>query len=299
MAIGESSANPVAKLQLVRTNGQELQTLFCVSRSSSWIANVQWAPDSPYVAFDTLGTSGQAVGIEILDLTTARLSHVLVGDYAPQAWLDATRLYVATPPGNAGIVPGDLYLLDTGKGPNQQASNLTHIASFNAACGSFAPGADGMHIFTTSCTRVMLDNCQSGYGLQGSDTLSMQPATGGRATTIYSSRSQAIVAMHAVNSQTLLLHVENSAGDLSQDGLWKINAGGGSLTRLTTEPGQRCEDLEDQAANWPQVSSNAQSYALRVNGALMVGSLNGGTPATFATMKVGEGILDLVGLVTI
>ena len=96
------------------------------------------------------------------------------------------------------------------------------------------------------------------------------------------------------------MYIENTGGDFSQNGLWKINTDGSGLTRLTMAPGQRCADRE-YAVEWPQIISNGQSYALRTNEtgneSLMVGSLNSGVPRMFETMSIGEGILNLVGMV--
>jgi hypothetical protein len=121
---------------------------------------------------------------------------------------------------------------------------------------------------------------------------------GGSARTIYSSQTQAIMTFHTVNAQTLLLYIENTQGDLSQNGLWKININGSGLTRLTTAGGQLCADL-GYTATLPQIISNGQFYALRANESLMAGSLNGGTPTTFETLSINKGTLNLVGMVMI
>ena len=120
--------------------------------------------------------------------------------------------------------------------------------------------------------------------------------------TIYSSQAQAIVTIHAVSSPTLLMYIENTNNALDQNGLWKLKTVGSGLTRLTTVPGQKYGDLE-LPAQWPQIVSNSQSYALRISQdqnqvpatALMVGTLNGGTPTTFASVKLEDGIMFLVG----
>jgi WD40 repeat protein len=285
-----------ARLQLVRTDGQGLQTLFCASMNE--IGSIQWSPDSQHVAFTALASGGQDTAIYVLDLATGRLEQTVVGNYAPLAWLDNTRLYVTQGQHYLNISLGslqNLYLLDTSKGGNQQLGSLTRVASANAICGSFEQSSDGTQVFSSSCTPVEPDNCR-GYALQGPSTLSALPAAGGTARTIYSSQSHATAALHPVSSQTLLMYIENTGGDFSQNGLWKINTDGSGLTRLTTAAGQRCADLE-YAVEWPQIISNGQSYALRTNESLMVGSLNGGVPRTFETMSISEGILILVGMV--
>lgn len=287
-----------ARLQLVRTDGQELQTLFCYPPDGAIGSSIQWSPDSQHVTFTGLASGGQETAIYVLDLATARLEQVVVGSYTPQSWLDTTRLYITQGQhyDNTSLSSRQtLDLLDTSKGEDQQPGSLTRIASANAICGSFEQSSDGAHVFTGSCTPVSLDNCRA-YALQGPSTLSALPATGGTARTIYSSQSHALVALHAVSSQTLLMSIENTEGDFSQNGLWKINTDGSGLTRLTTAAGQRCAELA-YAVEWPQIISDGQSYALRTNESLMVGSLHGGVPKTFETMSLSEGMLILVGMV--
>src|SRR5258707_4641623 len=175
--------------------------------------------------------------------------------------------------------------------------SLTRITSANAICGSSEQSSDATQVFSSPGTPVEPDNCR-GYALQGPSTLSTLPAAGGTARTIYSSQSHAIAALHPVSSQTLLMYIENTGGDFSQNGLWKINTDGSGLTRLTTAAGQRCADRE-YAVEWPQIISNGQSYALRTyetaNESLMVGSLNGGGPTSFETRSIIEGIVNMVG----
>ncbi|HLZ56112.1 MAG TPA: hypothetical protein VKR06_04125, partial [Ktedonosporobacter sp.] len=270
----------IARLQIIRTDGTQVQTLTCAT-STDW-GTPLWSPDQRHIAFSTLG-GNEAIATDILDLTTGRMEQIPAVDYIPQAWLDATRLYVERLNG----IP-ELSLLDISKGQNQQPGNFIHIASINTPCGAFEPAANATQLYTTSCTQVTLNNCQGGNGLQGPSTISVQPATGGKATTVYNSPSHAIFTLHVVNQQTILFYIDNSAGDLSQNGLWKINTNGSGLTRLTTEPGLRCFDPYPQYG--PQIASNSQSYAQLTSDftsgpsqAIQVGSISGGTPTTIAT----------------
>lgn len=205
----------------------------------------------------------------------------------PEAWLDTTRLYVAPGPITP---PTDLYLLNTSKGENQQSTSLAHITSLNQApCGTFEPDQDTTQLYISSCMQVTLDNCQSSQGLQGPSMISSLPGAGGQARTIYRDPSHAIIEIHIVNAQTILFYIDNSAGDLSQNGLWKINTNGSGLTRLNTVAGERC--FVPYAAYSPEIVSNSQSYAQSVTTftstgpqqAIQVGSLAGGAPTTIAT----------------
>jgi hypothetical protein len=264
--------------------------------------NLQWSLDSRQVAFRGPPLNGLAGTIHILDLESAQDQQVLTGTYVPYAWLDDTHLYVAQAQ-NSDLFfsPFKLYLLDTSKGEHQSPGNLTFIASAPMFCGSFQKSSDGTQLLASNCSPVQPAGCR-GFATQGPSTLSSMPATGGPARTIYSSQSLAIMALHPFNSQILLLYIENTYGDLSQNGLWKINSDGSGLTPLTSAAGQECGDLGYTAA-FPQIISNGQSYALRVTDpssgieSLLVGSINGGTPKTFETKGILDGTLSLVGMV--
>jgi hypothetical protein len=87
------------------------------------------------------------------------------------------------------------------------------------------------------------------------------PATGGTARTVYSSSSRAVTAIYAASASTLLLYVETTAGNLSQNGLWKINPDGSGLIRLLAISTLPCQYT---VSGYPetQISSNSQTYAL-------------------------------------
>ncbi len=79
-------------IQLVRMDGQGLQTLYC-GNDFGWM---QWSPDNKYVAFVDSGTP--AATFKLLNTTTGTIqttprdsNHMLA---APQAWLDPTHLLV-------------------------------------------------------------------------------------------------------------------------------------------------------------------------------------------------------------
>lgn len=287
------------KVQLIRADGQMLQTLFCAPASE--IGTIRWSPDSQHVAFAVSAPNGRVATIQVLDLTTAQQEVFTASNYRPYAWLDKTRLYIIQPQGNLLTSPQHLSLLDTSQGNTQQLVRFMPIASANALCGAFENSTDGTHLFTSSCTSVDGNGCR-GPATQGPSTLSVGPAAGGSARTIYHSQDQAIMALHPVSSQTLLMYIENTSGNLSQNGLWKINADGSGLTRLTTVVGRQCDDL-GYPVLYPQIISGDQYYALRMvdstslNESLLVGSLNGGAPITFETKDTREGVLILVGVV--
>jgi hypothetical protein len=117
--------------------------------------------------------------------------------------------------------------------------------------------------------------------------------------------------VRAINKTTLLFLVENNSfignADTSQNGLWKVNTDGTGLTRLTSDgagvsggPSNFCPFTQDP---WSNVSRDGTLFALQHNSAngktqsLLFGSLNGGTPTTFASISDGTQ-LSIVGWTT-
>lgn len=293
--LANSLSTNQSKVQLIRADGQMLQTLFCVPTYK--ISNIRWSPDSQHVAFAVSAPNGQISTIQVLDLTTVQQKAFTVSNYRPHAWLDNMRLYIIQPQGSLLTSLQKLSLLDT----SQSNTQLTSIASANAPCNAFEKSTGGTQLFTSSCTPVNANGCQ-GPAIQGPSTLSDLPATGGLAKTIYHSQNQAIMTLHPISPQTLLMYIENTSGDLSQNGLWKINTDGSGLTRLTTTVGRQCDDL-GYPALYPQIVSSGQYYALRTfdsasqNESLLVGSINGNAPTVFELKNIQAGVLILVGMV--
>ena len=100
-----ASIGSTEKLQVVRMDGQELQTLYCGSSASSFY-NLQWSANQQLIAFVTTRSD-----IYLLKVQSGSLQRVFhpktlgsngIEGYRPETWLDATRLYVLTqPPGSA------------------------------------------------------------------------------------------------------------------------------------------------------------------------------------------------------
>jgi hypothetical protein len=124
---------------------------------------------------------------------------------------------------------------------------------------------------------------------QGPSCICGMPATGGSQQTIYSSASLAITDVRAIDEHTLLFLAQNTSGDTSQNGLWKIHVDGTGLTRLTqAKPGDVNVFSEHSWYPWSNVSRDGTMYALNVyhaqteGGSLLVGSLRGGSPTSIA-----------------
>lgn len=103
------------KLQLIRMDGQFLQTLYCGNPNQ-----VQWSTNQQLVVFS------DSSNIYLLNMTNAvlQVELTLSGGVSvhPRTWLDNTRAYVTLqfPDGPPEIVA----ILDTSKGSNQKWQNL-------------------------------------------------------------------------------------------------------------------------------------------------------------------------------
>ena len=284
------------KLQLIRTDGGMLQTLY-ESCSGFFAPGLAWSPNEQLVAF-----ANPNAGINVLNLTTGQmqtfLSNTAPFSFLPSSWINNQQLLVKQ---SNNTTKYDIYLLDTSKGVNQQVSNLTPVASIPMFCGNIALSDDGSQLFSSSCTQFN-GNCQ-GAQVQGPSSVSVQSPVEHKSTIIYSSPNRAITAIHPVSASSLLIYIENTTGDLSQDGLWKINTNGSGLTRLTTTNALPCQ-YGQAAYPFTQITSDSQSYALlHFDGGvqkLVTGSLAGGSPTTIETHNATSNIhvLLLAGIGT-
>ncbi|HJT57554.1 MAG TPA: hypothetical protein VJ761_13720 [Ktedonobacteraceae bacterium] len=291
-----------AKLQLVRMDGRGLQTLYCANTGGS-LHDAQWSTDQKLIIFDNYTSSGSFV-----DLLNTRNGSVQVEislngkgfDYPPLTWLDTTRLYLLAPEVDAPS--GSLYLLDSSNGANQNPQNLPVVVTpSDTFCWDSDSSYDATQLYTAGCTTDP-DPGRPGIGDQrGPSTINVRPATGGSPRTIFTNANMAITAVRAINKTTLLFLVENSSfignADTSNNGLWKVNTDGTGLTRLTSDgagvsggPSNFCQFTQDP---WSNVSRDGNLFALQHNSgngktqSLLFGSLNSGTPTTFASISDG------------
>ncbi len=313
------------QLQLIRMDGQELQTLYCTSAQVTYMSSVQWSPDQRQIIFE--GDGRPDLTLYLLDLTHGTVVPELLNAdpstyYVPRTWIDNKKVYVMSytdvtdPSQTASDLPPKLYILDTSNGANQHMSNLQLVAQAQSPyCWDFDSSYDKGKLFVDHC--IQLEDLQGGAGLrQGPSSITMQSGTSGQSNTVYSNSKQAIVSVRVVgySSTSLLFIIENQSDqqtsvDTSQNGLWKINTDGSGLTRLTTEQTEDQTSLNrDTQYPWSNFSRNGSMYTMRVasfqnNSAsfsLYFGSLSGGTPTMFATLsQPGEGYeFEVVGWTT-
>lgn len=283
-----AKSGSVMKLQLVRMDGQGLQTLFC---SSNTIFDSQWSTNQQLIVF-AVGGAPNVSTVDLLNVTTGKVqvevNHITSVALEPRAWLDNTRVYLVDQPTDQP--PDALYLLDTSRGPNQSASSLPKVYDANAAndafCWNFDSSWDGTKLFTSQC---VASDPRGGHTTQlGPTSIRSYPATGGSATTVLASTTAAITSVRSISNSLLIYTVDTIGGGTSQNGLWRVNANGSSAARLTATAGQL--NTYSQFP-WSNVSRDGNTYTLQVNSGntntLLYGSINGGPTTTFASISDG------------
>ncbi len=289
------------QLRMVRIDGQELQTLYCAPANEA-IRHVQWSFDERSVAFNV--ESG-TITTYLLDTGTGGLQAELVSpsnlSYIPRTWLDNTHVYMAAIGTNPGTSAQDIYILGIQKGANQHDTDLTQIATGIQKCGSFDSSYDLTQLFISVCHTAL----PAGGRLEepvGPSVITMQPVAGGTPQTIRTI-PQAVTMIRAINSDTLLLLIQNASGDTSQNGLWKMSTAGAGLTRLTTDPNNTQLLCQFTQYAWSNVSPDGKMYALQSYDqnthtyGMAFGMLDGSSFNAFASIADGTQ-LQLAGWAT-
>ena len=267
-----------AKIQVIREDGQGLQTLSSVPIGST-VSGLEWSPDQRLIAYQ------EQSNVYLLDVAS-RTSQLVVpasGDrgFVPRTWLDNTRLYLRPYTGSE-TPPLQLYLLDSTTNKIQQVLSLPVLG------GDFDSSIDGRTLFTSQYSFAMPT-------AGGPSSIEAQPVTGGQATTIYRTPDHAITALRVASRTTLLFVIHNTGVgnvDTSYNGLWKINTGGTGLSRLTSEAGDELTLFPAYTQYvWSSVSRDGHLYAVKrvqtsgseAHSSVLIGSLNGGKPMTIAS----------------
>jgi eukaryotic-like serine/threonine-protein kinase len=283
-------------IQLVRMDGQGLQTLYC----SGDLGFMQLSPDNKYVAFIDVGTPGSDPSketLKLLNTTTGTIetkphdsTHPLEG---PVSWLDNTHLYVVSGLG-LGEGSSKMSLLDITTGTSKQILDLS-----SPQCLDATQSLDGTQLFTSLATEC--HQLGSAGTNRGPSNIQVQAATGGPPKTIYRTQTYAITALRFASSTSLLLLIKTD-WEPSHNGLWKMNTDGTGLTRLNNEAAI-IKDPAHEAMNftgpfgwtmdqpWANASRDGAYYSMAViysgtvNGPnrILVGSMNGGAPVTVAS----------------
>jgi hypothetical protein len=281
-----------AKLQLIRMDGQALQTLYCAPLPSGAnpaiaLSEVQWSVDQKLVVFVS------QPGIYLLNVTNGALQVELTfidgTTVHPRTWLDHTRVYVTIQGTDAP--PEALAILDTSKAPNQKLQDLQQVFDASTStpfCWDFDSSFDATRLFVSQCTASPSTTGPGPGPLHGPGVITVRPPTGFASTYLYVSQALAFTAVRAVSSTTLFLTVGNMSGNTSQNGLWKVGTDGSTAKRLTPSG----ELNQFTQFPWSNVSRDGSRYVLQISSStstgtsytLEYGSLSGGSPFVFASI---------------
>jgi eukaryotic-like serine/threonine-protein kinase len=289
-----------SQLRAVRMDGQGLQTLFCASPGAH-ITGAQWSFNQKLVVFDVEQDSGGTT-IYLLNMTKGSLQTELVSSapglaYLPRTWLDNERVLLVGFAQNADVPPQNVYLLDTTRGANQQVSDLQQVVSIGQPCWDFDSSFD--------TTKLFVNKCKTGQNL-GSSSVGVQSATGGTLHTFFTSSTLAINAVRVIDPNNTLLATANNvgqgvSGNTSNDGLYLLKPDGSNPTLLTSNNSGETSTLNLFSQYvWSNVSLDNKLYAIEMSSSstrrytLMFGSLNGGTPTSFANINDGT-VMEIAG----
>ena len=319
-----TSTGQFDELQMVRMDGQGLQTLYCLPAHG--ILKALWSTNQQQVLISASAPPNGFTGLYLLNIVKGTIEQVfkptpgsnpVLGSVFvdPITWLSNTQVYVRF--ADFPIAPADkIGLLDTDRGTQtigdlktvfQQTLGTPH----NYPCFDADSSSDASTLFISLCGGISAPNCSGSCLLgtrEGPSTINTESSTGGNTNTILSNQTMGIASVRAVTSHTLLLLVQNFSlnhkFDPSQNGVWRVTIGGSGLTRLTTEASSTTISLCPFSQNpWSNVSRDGSLYAFQTmtNGypttyMLAFGQLSGGTPQTLASITGTH--LDLIGWTT-
>lgn len=263
------------KLQAIRVNGQDLQTLYCTD-STHGIDTIQWSPDQKYFAFTTItfgSNFNQPDKLYLLNATNGDLQTEIAlsetNTSYPVTWLDATHLYIATTP---GVNPARLYLLDITQGAHhmQTVWDNPHQTTWKA---SLSPNDKRLYISETGKQQTI-------------ETLS---ATGGEAQTIYHDQvPYERLNLCAATKNTLLISIDRPLSN----GLYKMSTDGTGVTKVFSPLTNDDSINVGCTTSNENVSRDGSMYAFndsnpRINGEFY-GTLSGSQPTMFASTYASD-----------
>ncbi len=286
-----------AQLQMVRLDGQGLQTLYCagpINGIPNFISNALWSPNQQLTVFEEANPGGGpgAPVVRLYNLLTGAvltyISPTSRAGYTPRQWLNDTEIYMTGSYISLVAPSANVFILDIAKGPNQ-INNTRQIAAIE--------GYNWEMNISTDHTRLILsqsaDNANN-TELAAPSIISSQNVTGGVLNPIYISHVFAVTQVRAISPNTLLMVLGGQTGSLPEDGLWKINMDGTGLVHLTYDG----RLLSNTRTPWSSVSRDGKLYATigydntgNENTApykVLYGSLSGGATTLVALTNRGE-----------
>jgi hypothetical protein len=311
----------VVMLQLVRMDGQGLQTLLCLPYNGSGggplgkpVISFQWSVDEQSVLLsdDTLDqTTNKATStITLLNVSAGTLKPLFLDQaddlytYSVVTWLDNTHAYIVKQGIEGPTPPETVFLMNTTTATSAQPGLVTILTSMTRfSDNSLDSSFDGTQLYSSYCLEA---------ASPFNTNIQVGPATGGARHTIFQERpADCVQVLRAIEPDTLLLlvMVSNATGGSTQ--IWTMGLPGGAMHTLTTltsalPGGSEQSYALNQSSQypWSNVSRDGGTYALQEidstaqTQSIVIASLTGGKPATIATTNPGTSSVSLVGWTT-
>lgn len=285
----------ISQLELVRMDGQGLQTLYCFPRNQEALS-AQWSFDQKLIVLSVQNDSPITTdSISLLNVTSGTLKLLFQGTnsdfYGKVSWLDNTHIYVDREVRETGA-QGTLYLMNvmtaSANNPGFQTV-LTYTA--NVGLNSFDSSPDNTKLFFSYCKNE-------------ATTITVNPAFGGGPQQALFQENACIPVILAQSSNTLFMLAE--VGDQVNQ-VWTMHADGSDQRVLATLSPSLIQGGIDYYLNpnydpvnrgsqftWFNFSRDGSSYSLEeVNygsgdqgggsSSILIGSLSGGDPTTLIT----------------
>ena len=282
------------KLQMLRIDGQGLQTLYCYPQSASMpgnLTNLLWSPNQRLAVFEEPPAGGGPEGpvVRLLNLDNGHvqtLAYTFHSTIQLVAWHGNTQVYYTIYYQVTPSFYNNVYALNINAPVNK---NSTEVASIAGNLWDMNLTPDNGTLILSQCGDAFVGGKGSSPQFLSvpPSLISAQPAQGGVLRFIYGSHVHVVVQAR-ISNQGLLFVIEDSTMTVAaQDGLWKINLDDTGLTRLLS--GHTI--LAATHTTWANVSRNGLFYAAinqqpmlsaSTTNMAYVGSLNGGAPQSFA-----------------
>ena len=308
-------------LQLVRLDGQGLQTLMCLPFSGLGggplgkpAVSFQWSVDekSILLSYDVVDNpAGKATSrITVLDVSTGTLKPIFLdqGDdlytYSLVTWLDKTHAYIIKQGIEGPTPPVTVFLINTATATVAHPGLvpiLTTVTRFSNY--SLDSSSDGTQLYSSYCLQA---------ASPFNTNIQVGPASGGGRHTIFQEQpADCVQVLRAIKPNTLLLLVVVSNATKASTQIWTMSLPGGSIQVLTSltsslpEASNQSYDLNETSQfPWSNVSRDGRIYALQEidssaqTQSIVIASLSGGKPTTIATTNPGSSSVSLAGWTT-
>jgi serine/threonine protein kinase len=292
--------NFISAIQMVRIDGQGLQTLYCASEATGLITDLLVSPGVNTTHWHLFFSESEDNGLVVV--TTLVMLNIKKGDLVSQS-IDGQSYRSMR-----WLNDEDIYLLD--EGDPHQSSTGTKYSLINLTINPTSPTtfslsdvgtpiavSSGSPFDISSDLKTIFISQYKGHynpsggggGASGPSTVSrVQQTSGGgwsNAVSVFKSDTLAVVDVRAITSSVLLLKVGNQGQYSDQNGIWKINTDGTGLLRLTTKETDVITFSASQDGTMYMFETGDRQAV--GNETLFIGSTSGGQPIPIARAGVG------------